>query len=152
MSTELHTCPTCNHQATAYWHRLTPGLVGALIKLRTAVHEKQRNNIDIHKEMDLTTTEAMNWTKLRFHGLVAKYKVDGQVQRGQWVLTSRGAQFLRGEIARPRKVKTLNNAVVDHDYDDLVKIKDLGHEPFFEGFHTIERESQPLELTQAGLF
>lgn len=148
---ELYECPHCHGSATMYWHRLTPGLVNALVKLRAAVHEHQRNNIDIHHEMELTTTEAMNWTKLRFHGLVAKYKVDGQVQRGQWVLTKRGAQFLRGQLTVPARVKTLNNHVIGRDTETLT-IKDvLGHTPKFEDFHTIEREAVRLELTQASL-
>ena len=149
---EAHVCPTCHHEATAYWHRLTPGLVNALLKLREAVKEQGHNHIDIHNEMTLTTTEAMNWTKLRFHGLVAKYREDGEVQRGQWVLTSRGAAFLRGELRVPAKVKTLNNCVIDHDEQDVSMRDVYGSVPYFEDIDTIEREVMPLNLTQTGLF
>lgn len=144
-------CPTCHHTSTAYWHKLNPGLVKALIKLRAAVHQYQRNSIDIHHEMNLTTTEAMNWTKLRFHGLVAKVKVDGQVQRGYWLLTSNGAAFLRGELAVPAKVKTLNNHVEDHDRIEVTVEDVMGEVPYFEDIATIERERQPIELAQARL-
>lgn len=133
-----------------YWHRLTPGLVTSLLKLRDAIKLKDDNDVDIHNEMSLTTTEAMNWTKLRFHGLVAKRKVNGAVVRGHWVLTNRGGEFLRGR-SLPARVKTLNNHVINHD-TETVTILDLSDIPRFEDIATIERESVPLELTQAGLF
>lgn len=54
-----------------------------------------------------------NFQKLRYHGLIAKYKVDGQPVRNQWVITRNGFRFLRGKIELPKFVLIKQNHVVD---------------------------------------
>ena len=123
-----------------YWHKLTPALVKTLVKIYMKVHDKGENRIHPHNEMDLTTSEHMNMTKLRFHGLIAKCKEDGQVERGYWLITRRGADFLKGELALPRDVQTFRNKVTNHK-GDLVKVKDvLGSEPYVQGIDDFEYE------------
>lgn len=151
MSSELYVCPTCHGHSNMTWHRLTPGLVQALVKVRKAVIKNEYNCVKL-AEIGLSTTERMNFSKLRQHGLVAKYRLDGEVKRGYWVLTNRGASFLRGELAVPARVQTLNNHVVDHERDEVTITDVLGSVPQWEEFATIKREAVPLELTQAGLF
>lgn len=153
---EVYTCPTCGHEETAYWRTLNAGNVRALIKFRRAIGYHGRNEIHLYKDMDghdfkLTTAEQMNWTKLRFHGLVAKVKEDGQIKRGYWLLTARGAAFLRGDLDVPRKVKTLNNRVIEHD-DVYVSVDQVaGSRPVFDDLWDMQRERQPLELQQVPL-
>jgi hypothetical protein len=143
MSAETYTCPHCGAQSYAYWHAVTPGIVNALIKMKRAVIAKGTNSVHNRKDMDgrpfeLTKSEAANWTMLRYHGLVAKDKDAG---RGYWLLTHRGAEFLKGNLAVPARVKTLNNHVIDHD-DEYVSIQDvLGTLPYFETLETLEREA-----------
>lgn len=121
-------CIHCGATTKSYNHRLTPGLVKALVKAARAVRQHGRNKFhlyhDLTGENELTTTEQMNWTKLRFHALVAKYKENGQWVRGYWVLTHRAIAFLRGDIAIPKSVETYRNAVVDHS-TELVKVTDV---------------------------
>ena len=142
---DIYECPTCHHTSQLHWHRLTPGVVKGLIKLREAISEYDRNCIDIHHEMELTTSEAMNWTKLRFHGLVAKYKEDGQVVRGKWVLTKRGNLFLTGKLAVPSKVQTLNNHLTGEKSTEVVSFSGvMKMRPWFESIDTIESERLPV--------
>lgn len=153
---EVYSCPTCHTKSTAYYQRLSPGIVRALIKFKRAVIDKGENSVHLYKDMDgtdnqLTTSEHMNFSKLRQHGLVAKVKVDGQVQRGYWLLTQRGAAFLRGELSVPIKVKTLNNHVIDHDPVHVNIMEVLGSRPIFDDITEIESERHPLDLAQMRL-
>ena len=130
-------CPFCNASLKQYWHKLTPILVNALVKFKRGVLKEGENRVHLIKtlkgtENELKPYEWKNWTKLRFHGLVAKYKVDGVWDRGYWVLTKRGNDFLQGKLAVPSKVQTFRNKVIDHG-DNLVYIKDvLGSTPYLE--------------------
>ena len=158
MSAEVHTCPTCGHESAAYWRRITKGNVESLIKFRQAIGRLDRNEVHLYRDMDgteneLTASQKMNWTNLRFFGLVAKVKEDGQHKRGYWLLTHRGSLFLRGQLAIPVKVKTLDNRKVD-ETEETLKISDIikGAQPYFDDIYEIEREVQPLSLTQAELF
>jgi hypothetical protein len=130
-------CEHCGASLKKFWHRLTPGLVRALIKFRRAVHEKNRNSLHLYQDLtgenQLTTAEQMNWTKLRFHGLVAKAK-----EEKHWLITKRGAQFLNGEIEVPKRVQTFRNRVVAHDAE-MVFIKNvIGEVPYFESRQDFE--------------
>lgn len=153
-STEVHVCPHCNSQSNIYWHKVTPGIVRALIKVRRAVIAKGDYSIHNRKDMDgtpyeLTKNEYGNFTMLRYHGLVARDKDAGA---GNWILTHRGAQFLRSEIRVPMKVKVLNNTVIDHD-DVYVSIEDVlgSGDPAFIEIEQLEREHVPLDVAQVSL-
>jgi hypothetical protein len=122
-----------------FWHRLSPGIVQALIKFRRAVHENGRNSLhlynDLKGENQLTTVEQMNWTKLRFHGLVAK----AQEER-HWLLTHRGVEFLNGELRIPKRVQTVLNRVIGKD-DELVMVKDvIGELPVWDSKDEIKSD------------
>src|ERR1035437_1650728 len=90
-------CPTCGHALKSYWQRLSPGLVGALVKCIVFVRAHDKNEFHVLHDLGLTHTEKCNFTKLRNHGLVAKK--DGADHK--WVITARGGAFLRGEIEVP---------------------------------------------------
>lgn len=121
-------CPHCGASMKKFWHRLTPGMTNALIKAYTYVSSVGENKFHLYNDLigeyKLTTTEQMNWTKLRFHGLVAKYRENGEWVRGYWVITSRGSDYLKGNIQIPVKVQTFRNKVVDHD-TELVTVTDV---------------------------
>lgn len=132
-------CPCCGALMREYWHTLTPGIVSALVKFLKAVRHYGRNDIHIHDEMkaaagapfQLTDHEWNNFTRLRFHGLVAKVHSE-ENQSGRWLLTKRGGQFLKGEIDVPLKVKTYRNRVIDHSAD-VTRIADFKSKlPSFE--------------------
>lgn len=110
---------------------MTPGLVRTLVKVYAAVSEKRVNEIS-KKELQLTHSEYGNFQKLRFHGLIAKYKPEGVWEKGKWLMTSRGADFLKGNLRIPDRVQTFRNRVTDHA-EDYVSVKDvIGTEPYWD--------------------
>lgn len=117
-----------------YWHALTPGLVGALVKFKKTVIAKGENNLRPRIDACFTAVEWSNLTKLRFHAMIAKAGV-----RGTWLLTRRGSLFLRGELAVPRRVLTWRNKVVGYD-DVKVNVGDVftGDLPVWEEHHAFE--------------
>lgn len=119
----IEKCEHCGASLKKYWHRLTPGLVRTLIEVYKTVSAKGENVIS-KKDLKLTHSQYGNFQKLRFHGMIAKYKVDGVWNKGQWVLTHRGGDFLKGKIQVPVKVQTFRNQVVDHD-TELVTVRDV---------------------------
>jgi|GEM_PF-1501408 len=128
---EQTTCEHCGASLKKFWHRLSPGLVGSLIKFRRAVHQLDRNNLHLYNDLtgenELTVAEQMNWTKLRFHGLVAKSD-----EEKHWLLTRRGAEFLNGTLAVPKRVRTFRNHVIERD-EELIYVKDIvGKLPYFD--------------------
>ena len=130
-------CEHCGASLKKYWHRITPGLVSALVKFYVAICNKGENDIHLLREMTgeqkLEPHEWNNWTKLRFHGLVAKTD-----RSGYWLLTHRGAEFLKGRLAIPVEVQTYRNEVVGHS-DQEVFIKDVvGKLPYFEAREDIK--------------
>lgn len=143
--TEIEYCPHCGAKMQSYWHRLTPGIVKALVKMRAGIAKSGVNHINPAKDLDgtdleLTKNERGNLSKLRFHALIAKYSENHKRQQGEWLITRRGFAFLRGEESVPRRVKTYRNRVVDHD-EVLVTIADILHDvPYFERLQDIEAE------------
>lgn len=111
------TCPNCGGSVSGRWERLTPGLVGILVKFKQAVIYKQANAVSPNQMAALSHSEKANFQKLRFHGLVAKVRIEGEHLEGLWLLTRRGSQFLLGNLAVPRKVFVFRNEVRDHDAD-----------------------------------
>lgn len=147
-------CPTCGQEVRKYWHRLTPGLANALVKFAKGVQYKGRNSVHLRHDMEghefeLTRDEWSNFTKLRYHGLAVKDKNAGA---GYWLLTARGASFLRGDLAIPAKVQTFNNRVIDHDGPEIY-LRDVYRQdvPHFEAIQDIEYETVPQEAIQAAL-
>jgi len=131
-------CGACGASLKQYWHRLTPILVGSLVKMKRKIVEKNANKIHLINDLSLSKTEYNNFQKLRFHGLVAKYKVDGIWERGYWLITKRGNEFVCGRLDVPSRVMTYRNVVVDHD-KRLINIKSItGMQPYVERLDDIE--------------
>lgn len=101
-------CECCG-QAKTYLLPIDSGVIMIVKALAIAIRTKGINIIHPTKEMEvpaskwnferamnegvLTSNQIGNFTKARVHGLVAKF-ID---HPGNWLLTRKGAQFLRGE-------------------------------------------------------
>ena len=137
-------CPTCNANLKAFWHTLNPGLVSVLIKCIQFVHDHNKNEFHLQRDLHLSVNEFSNFTKLRFHALVAK--VDNKP--GFWLITARGGQFLRGEIAVPHRVKTFRNRVLEHS-PELIHIDQLkGKVPEFQREYAFEYQRAHVEAAK----
>lgn len=127
-------CPHCGANMKAFWHTLNPGLVSVLIKCIEFVHNHDKNEFHLQNDLHLSVNEFSNFTKLRFHALVAK--VEGKP--GYWLITARGGQFLRGEIAVPLRVKTFRNKVLEHSKEMIHILQLKGKIPYFEQQYAYE--------------
>lgn len=142
-------CPHCGAGMKSFYHTLTPGLVNSLIKAIQFVHGAGKNRFHTQRDLKLSHNEAANFQKLRFHALVAH--AEKNERSGYWLITARGGQFLRGEIAVPRRVKTFRNHITGHDII-LTKISDFrGKVTEFEKDFAYEYSHPALALPK-GLF
>lgn len=89
---------TCCGQSTTYVLPIDNGAVTILKAVARAIGDKGINCVHVNKELVgkyLTPLDMTNMTRPRAHGLIAKVKGDGM--KGNYLLTTKGAQFLRGE-------------------------------------------------------
>lgn len=105
---EPEICDCCG-QAKTYLLPIDWGTAVIVKAVAAKVREKQINIVHPTKEMEvpgkawtydraitegvLTSTQIGNFTRARVHGLIARREGEA----GNWVLTRKGAQFLRGE-------------------------------------------------------
>jgi len=91
---EPDVCPCCT-QTTTYLLPIDKGSAVILKKIARAIEKKGINCIHLAKEKVLNHSELCNIIRPRFHGLVAH--VRGEGMQGNFLLTRKGAKFLRGE-------------------------------------------------------
>lgn len=103
-----------------------------LVKFRAAVYSYHKNRLHVPREVELTKSEYNNFQKLRYHGLIARYREMGSPVSGVWLMTRRAAHFLRGEIDLPEKVQTFRNKVVDHSIVKINVSQALGSAPYWD--------------------
>lgn len=122
LSKQQPRCQHCGfHPPTVYKYPLDDLDVSTLLKVWQAVLEQKENEINV-ANIGLSQTERLRMTQLRFHALVAKVKNDKGKQVGNmWLVTRRGAQFLKGEIKVPKHVYTQDNKVIDHSPETVSK-------------------------------
>lgn len=89
-------------------HCLSPGLVKVLTKLIWAVKEKDKNEVHLQKDVDLSHNEYANCQKLRYFALIAQVPN----KSGYWLITKFGGEFLRNERAISYKITTQNNRII----------------------------------------
>lgn len=112
-------CVHCEADLKLTGHSLAALYVEALFKLRAAVRHYDRNSIHLRDDMraagcpfQLSDDQWTNFGKLRYFGLA--HHADRENPRsGSWLLTDRGAAFLQGKIAVPRKVFTFRGHPVE---------------------------------------
>lgn len=118
-------CENCGAAMKIWKQKLTPGLVGLLAKFATKVHETGVNDVHLSSQMSVKANDLCNFPKLRYFGFVAKVKdASGNHVGGHWLLTRRGAQFLRGELEVPSYINTWRNHIHDRS-ETLVTIHDI---------------------------
>ena len=89
-------CPHCDAKLKARWETITKGQLNMLAKFREAITDKNENSIHLQSDVNFSKNEYANFQKLRYSGLVAKCE-----KSAYWLLTKRGAAFLRNEIFLP---------------------------------------------------
>jgi len=141
-----HTCPVCNETHHPGFEPKKPKMrpitakhARTLYKLLLAVRYYGRNRIHIRREMFaaagqpfcLTLDEHNNMTFLRYSGL-AVHADRGNKRSGYWLLTRRGAEFLRGYLAIPKEVEVLDGHPTGKYSYKTVRLRDLSfNEPWY---------------------
>lgn len=92
-------------------------------------------------------THYNTFQKLRYHGLVAKLKIDGQPVRNEWCITRNGFRFLRGRIDLPKYVLVKSNHVTERS-DVMVSLTDVWRgAPYLEAtFEYFDDDNNPIGL------
>lgn len=105
-------CTHCSQTIKIYRYGISTSMVRVLKAMAKATqHPGQAIDAD---KLDLKHSERTQLTKMRFHGLIAKVKKDGHQVPRNWVITTKGWQFL-GNKPVPAKVIIYENQVLGHD-------------------------------------
>lgn len=105
-------CSSCGQTIKIYRYGISNSMVRVL-KAMARASDYPGKPIDADK-LELKHSERTQLTKMRFHALVAKVKEDGHQVPRQWVITTKGWQFL-GNKPVPAKVLVYENQVLGHD-------------------------------------
>lgn len=129
-------CPTCGSNMIMRWERLSKGLIVSLVEMRKAVIRLNRNKIHLQKDLALSKAAFTNFQKLRYHGMIAKYKnpETKENEAGYWLLTKRGNLFCKNQVEVSSKVLVFRNKIVERSDKktsmvDVYKNNDL---PFWD--------------------
>jgi len=118
-------CNTCGQRIqNARKETLSKIKLEILMSAGQLVASRMSNRFKL-KEIEACTEPSHynNFQKLRYHGLVAKLKIDGQPVRNGWCITRNGFRFLRGKIEIPKYVLIKQNRVVERS-EVLVSLSD----------------------------
>lgn len=96
-------CECCG-QSKTYLLAVDSGTVKIVKAVARAIGKKRINVVHAHKELlaegYLTANERSNIARPRAHGLIAK--VRGEGMKGNYCLTTKGAEFLKGKRRIPK--------------------------------------------------
>lgn len=123
-------CPFCGHTLEPRTESLNRGLVETLEKILHAVVMSGRNDVHLQKDMNLSKNQYNNTQKLRYFGLIAKVKVAGQTNSGRWLITHRGAEFLKGKPVH-KWVKVYNNHLTERSAETVTVNDLLNHDVYW---------------------
>jgi hypothetical protein len=112
MKNSVSSCSTCGAKLEGRYEYVNKGQIATLAKFRERIINKGVNSIHLQKEIALEKSEYTNFQKLRYNGLVAHAKGNGC-----WLLTKRGARFLRNEIFIPKGVLIFRNRIQKYHLD-----------------------------------
>ena len=155
-------CNGCGRPMGGYEIRISPLMVNALRKMIRADRVKGVNAIHLTKDTkgtdyELSHTEINNITRLRFHGLAAKYYEgtgdDKKRKQGVWVVTRRAAQFIKGEIQIPETVWIFNDRIIERSEYHTTMTEVMGSTPYLDTiedirYHEVEKTKDgQMELT-----
>lgn len=122
-------CRCCGASLIMPVSSLTRGLVGILVACANEGRRKRTYIIDT-AEANLSHTQLNNLQKLRHFGLIVKYTENDVHVPRHWIITTRGWQFLAGEIRVFKQMRTFRNRIVHWDETEandipMVSISDV---------------------------
>ena len=128
---EIKKCPHCDAKMVEYRHTFNKGLAHGMYELLLS-----GGGPTSLRSLRLTRTEWTNFQKLRYWDLVSRTK-----HEGEWILTSKGVDFMTKGASLPKWVWTYRGEAVRFD-GDACFFKDI-HEPRFDTREDYIKNSQP---------
>lgn len=119
---QAHLCSVCNqpHEvAVARKESLTKIKCELLKSAAARVIEIGANRFKL-RDLDNEPSRYNNFQKLRYHGLIAHARENGQAVPGEWLVTRNGWAFLRGELKLPKFVMVRDNHPLEHGRSDVL--------------------------------
>ena len=137
------TCPVCNAKTVKYKHTLNVPLIKGL----EAIARSGRDPVKI-SELNMSKQQWTNFQKLRYFDLVEQYydEEDGKRIGGEWIITQRGVDFIKGDIAIYQKVWTYRGVRLDYAGEE-VSVHDIIEDYQFREEWAEEAKPQ-LEVSQ----
>ena len=139
MKEEVRYCEACGGKLVRYWHRLTRGLVRALLNFAEFGPGEHKLLHKGNTKGRLTYSQTCNFQKLQYFDLVEK-RGEGP-HSGLWAITELGWRFIAGAVRVPSSVCTFRADVVEVG-DDYVGIRSVKHDPYFLKFDDYVAESE----------
>lgn len=100
-------CSECGAKVVEYKHGLSKGLAKGLYIVARA--QEVRSPVRL-MDTKLTYSQRANFIKLQYWGLIARANTNLE-RGGEWYITEKGFQFMRGEISLQHFVWTYRNQV-----------------------------------------
>lgn len=113
-------CPLCTQRAQTYRRKVNSGMARSLI----AMYQVGRLDwVHLPSQIGARSREE---GKLAYWGLVEEnpLKREDGGRPGEWRVTPRGEQFLRGKLSVPKYAYVYNGKVMGFDTSEMVTIKD----------------------------
>lgn len=89
------------------------------------VERTSKNEFSIRIFKD-NITKYNNLQKLRFHGLITHVEKNGVKQRGLWLITRQGWEFLEGKKELPKWVEVQDNHIVNRS-GQTISVREVYH-------------------------
>lgn len=139
----------CGAKTAARRESLTPGIVRNLVKIWTRVVETGVNSVHLQRDIDLDKNGYCNSNKLRYFGLIAKDKK----QKGNWLITRRGAKFLHGKERVSKQVMIFRNRITERSDETVDVLEILKCEQYWPSRESFFADARPIErAVQSSLF
>jgi len=122
--TDKKICECCGQTISPRRERISKGIVRSLYKMAIYVKALKLNKVHPRNDLELTKSEYNNFQKLRYRGLIAKYKSNGEILPGYWLITHKGYSFLNNESPTANYVSVLNNRIIGYG-DDMLTFSDI---------------------------
>lgn len=132
-------CDHCGQMIKIYRHKPNKAHVKILRRLQSEVRKTGVNKFNFN-DIEGSFAQKSQRSKMRQHGLIAKFKEDGKHVANTWVITTKGYDFLAGNPIQ-QTVVVYDNQVIGHD-GPMVTIRDIAEEPDFEADNITEPESK----------
>lgn len=117
-------CPTCSHKLAIYKYKANRSAAVMLRKIADVVRDSGTNKVNYD---DIPVPHALHSqrSKLRQHGLIAKYKENGTHVANMWLITNKGWDWLTGKPI-PAVVLVFDNQVLGHDGGEITIHEAIG--------------------------